>query len=1635
MIWETNSSAKLGELTINMSGYAMESKYFVLPITNNMTVHALSGMLTITQSTVLLPGAEFIIDKPATLQINAKDPQNNAMGLYLYDQAQWNTKAVPIMYSPSWTNGTCPRSAKYQDMKDAAIYVKGKIEVNGAIYTTAGGAAIYSDDTNAGTIDFKADAASDGNIYKTYQSSSAVAVTSAKLRNGGKEGGSFTATKGVAESGDTYAYSNFDGSGFKWTNLKKVDDCTIQDKTTSVYYAKPQGYVAITSATEDENHLFHSVSGDRLFIQQTTESGCQWWEVTATATAGVYHCATNDTYYEYKAGEWTEVVRSVTFYFTDPKNDASDKKKVLEVNYMARPDARIVTNPTKAADAQATYQFSGWKSSRTQNVYAYTAELEPAELDMYYLPVFDEIPKSYTITLNDAKNGSAVKIEVPYGQVPSYEATKNATYQYEYTFDRWNPTLEAVTGDTSYTALWTPSDRYYTITWSNEGTPVEIDENQKHDVATSYNSAVPSKAADDEFAYTFSGWKSSLDGVTYANGSTPVVKGETTYEAQYATTPRYAITFNNYDGTELQKEVVTEGVRPIYNGLTPTRPRDGDGYYKFIGWKNTAGTPYAKDANLPTATGKETYTAQYEYVTDLFTITLHNVDGNGTTWSDKFGVGSTPFYNKEYDDVPVTPSKTGDAQYEYVFDGWATSVTGAKVYNPNNLPAVEGVAEYWAVFTKNACTYTITYNLNDGSHTYMGYTPATSYTFGVGAQLPPVANMYREGYSFGGWFANSGLTGSAVTAVSTSETGNKEFWAKWTENLHTVGVAYKCGSTTIQTPNGSVTEVGIATTKNVSAPDITGYSFEEWTLQSGVTSSSNLRNTQIAINATADNVVITANYNLIDYLITHNPTDNGSYTIQVDNGAINNGNTYANMNQVVKLVATPANEGYRLGAWNVTAGGNPVEVTNNQFTMPAANVTISPTFVKISTLTIGVNNVEYGSVSHSVVANVPFESSVTVNNNTFTVNGTTVTATPTANTAQYTYEFDHWENLPNNVVADVSNIQAVFTRTVNKYDITWVDGNGATLKTEQVEYGQTPAYTGETPTKTATAQYTYTFNNTWSPALASVTGDATYTAQFDEILQVYTVTLHTNSGTINEGNITNYTYGTGATLPTNVTRSGHTFGGWFDNSGLTGSAVTTISTTATGAKEYWAKWTAVMDVLDVKTPITIDFDATVTTTIVHAGGKLNVSEGKKLTTTTLILEASENASGQIVDEGTITTANAYFHLSHKGGFKARTWYAVAVPWEVVVPYSEAGSYGGVYLKIGDKYVRQQLGKTYDLIYYDGERRAGGAVKAWNYVEDDQKEHGTHEVMEPGRAYMIYLTSDADTIRFARHDGSSLHTNSLYVNKHKSSISTTYADWNGIANPATYHAYLNVGATEDIGQIYETETKQYKQFNMHDSMLVVGQPIFVQPAAAGTVLANSGSYSLSAPRRRAKELTSLTRYVLLFAASEADVADRVIVRMDEDKEEDAYIVGQDLVKMGVSDIVPQMWINRYDSKMCVNTVAGFDNTADYPLGIFAPKDGEYDLFIEDQPDNESMLYLTYDGAAIWNLSFGGYVANLNKGTNTHYGLRIVRKAPQITTGFDEAVVDAKGETHKVVINDQVYIIRNGEIYSVTGQKAK
>ena len=89
------------------------------------------------------------------------------------------------------------------------------------------------------------------------------------------------------------------------------------------------------------------------------------------------------------------------------------------------------------------------------------------------------------------------------------------------------------------------------------------------------------------------------------------------------------------------------------------------------------------------------------------------------------------------------------------------------------------------------------------------------------------------------------------------------------------------------------------------------------------------------------------------------------------------------------------------------------------------------------------------------------------------------------------------------------------------------------------------------------ARYTMTLKAKWEPSS-------------------YSVTLQTNNGTIASGKeVTGYTYGTGAVLPTSadITREGYRFDGWYADSSFSDSPITEISATETGNKTFYAKWT------------------------------------------------------------------------------------------------------------------------------------------------------------------------------------------------------------------------------------------------------------------------------------------------------------------------------------------------------------------------------------------------------------------------------------------------------------------------------
>ena len=172
-------------------------------------------------------------------------------------------------------------------------------------------------------------------------------------------------------------------------------------------------------------------------------------------------------------------------------------------------------------------------------------------------------------------------------------------------------------------------------------------------------------------------------------------------------------------------------------------------------------------------------------------------------------------------------------------------------------------------------------------------------------------------------------------------------------------------------------------------------------------------------------------------------------------------------------------------------------------------------------------------------------------------------------TAQYTYTFAGWNPTVGKIYKKTT-YTATYTATVNKYDITFVDEDWTTeLDSQELDYWATPVYAWETPTKTG-----YTFTG-WTPAIATVTADATYTATYEP--NEYTVSIASNDETYGTVDVASVTadYGTtisasdnvltiGETEVTATAETGYTFSSWWT---LPETVTEDLSITATFTEE------------------------------------------------------------------------------------------------------------------------------------------------------------------------------------------------------------------------------------------------------------------------------------------------------------------------------------------------------------------------------------------------------------------------------------------------------------------------------------
>ena len=244
--------------------------------------------------------------------------------------------------------------------------------------------------------------------------------------------------------------------------------------------------------------------------------------------------------------------------------------------------------------------------------------------------------------------------------------------------------------------------------------------------------------------------------------------------------------------------------------------------------------------------------------------------------------------------------------------------------------------------------YTITVNASPTS----GGTVSGGGTYYSGTSCTLTATP-NTGYTFTNW--KKGNTVVSTNATYTFEVTESATYTATFTAIPQYTISVSANPTTGGTVSGGGTFYSGASCTLTATPN-THYDFTNWKKGNSVVSTNPTYTFTVTQNAS-----YTANFTALQaHTITCNP---------VENGSISANPTTAYKNETVTLTATPAS-GYFFSSWEVRdASNNLITVTNNQFTMPDSDVTVSATFV--SGCTVTVVEVAHGSVTASTTGGAP----------------------------------------------------------------------------------------------------------------------------------------------------------------------------------------------------------------------------------------------------------------------------------------------------------------------------------------------------------------------------------------------------------------------------------------------------------------------------------------------------------------------------------------------------------------------------------------------------------------------------------------------------------------------------------------
>ena len=234
--------------------------------------------------------------------------------------------------------------------------------------------------------------------------------------------------------------------------------------------------------------------------------------------------------------------------------------------------------------------------------------------------------------------------------------------------------------------------------------------------------------------------------------------------------------------------------------------------------------------------------------------------------------------------------------------------------------------------------------------------------------------------------------------------------------------------------------------------------------------------------------------------------------------------------------------------------------------------------------------------------------------------------------------------------------------------------------------------------------------------------------------------------------------------------------------------------------------------------------------------------------------------------------------------------------------------------------------------------------------------------------------------------------------------------------------------------------EYIQTDITTAKLVPGWSFFVQVGTTGnltfltTEQRENSDMPIYAPRREAEKSPVVKTGIVLSDGEKSDKTTLLI----SDRYSSEYEIGADLEKMFGNAFTLSTYSITNGTNLAFNALSTYEAQQAIPVGVRIPADGQYTFSLNPRYADANIARLDlidYEAGEVTNLMTDSYTFTMTQGENTaRFALNVTMRQE---TPTDIETVSGEGlevsGARKMIINDKLYILREGVMYDATGKK--